>query len=362
MPPASIAPPDTPPQLASTPADAAPHHLPAWVQTRKVAPLWSGPDSQAVQFTRLPAWTFLKVTGASVAEDRLQVLYAGDGAGRQPGPGWVAATDVQPSDAGGNWLRNYRASRLFADITSGSPQVDLPQWSWMVRLDDATAAGDRVHVRAYSPALSNVVGEGWVPASDVGPTGAPIQSVWTRTQVAAPPAEFGSQQDFIAAVAAAARQAGEGTSGAPVSVTVAQAILESDWGQSLLSREANNYFGIKASGELGNDGAVWMRTLEFAPGGGSSYAVLAPFRAYKTLADSVADHSRLFREVSLYRQALQVLDDPDEFTRRIAQAGYSTDPGYASKVIDLMHRYDLYQFDSGQPAVPNQYQPGVTTA
>ena len=38
--------------------------------------------------------------------------------------------------------------------------------------------------------------------------------------------------------------------------------------------------------------------------------------------------------------------DPDEFARRVAAAGYSTDPAYAQKLISLMQRYDLYRFDS----------------
>jgi hypothetical protein len=70
---------------ARSEVDLAPHHLPAWVQTRQAASLWSGPDRQPVQLTRLDAWTFLKVTGADA--DRLQVQYAGDGAGRQASGG-----------------------------------------------------------------------------------------------------------------------------------------------------------------------------------------------------------------------------------------------------------------------------------
>jgi flagellum-specific peptidoglycan hydrolase FlgJ len=95
-----------------------------------------------------------------------------------------------------------------------------------------------------------------------------------------------------------------------------------------------------------------MPTLEYVDGG--AFSVVAPFRAYKSLADSVADHARLFQTVSLYRSAVQAAHDPDEFARRIAQAGYSTDPSYTQKVLDLMRRYDLYRFDapgrSGPPS------------
>ena len=340
--------PSAPPvvQPPSAAPDASLHHLPDWVQTRQPADLWSGPDRQAVRFVQLPAWTFLKVVG--VQNDRLEVVYAGDGMTRQAGPGWVALGDVQPADPSGDWLRNHRASHLFAAASGSQAVADVPQWSWMLGLD-AQAEG-RLHVRVYAPGLSKVVGEGWLLADDVGPADPPRQPVWTGLDagpVPAPP--FTSHAAFIEAVAAAAQQSSES---APVSVTVAQAILESDWGESLLSRQANNYFGIKATGRIGNDGAIWMPTLEYVNGG--SFSVVAPFRAYKSLADSVADHAQLFHTVSVYRSAVQAVHEPDEFARRIAQAGYSTDPNYTQKLIDLMHRHDLYRFDApGRPGTPN---------
>jgi flagellar protein FlgJ len=78
---------------------------------------------------------------------------------------------------------------------------------------------------------------------------------------------------------------------------------------------------------------------------GAAYFTQAPFRAYKTVVDGVTDHSQLFLRVSLYRAALQATGDPDEFARRIADAGYSTDPAYSSKLIGLMLKYNLYRFD-----------------
>jgi flagellar protein FlgJ len=93
-----------------------------------------------------------------------------------------------------------------------------------------------------------------------------------------------------------------------------------------------------------------MRTLEYVQGG--SYNVVAPFRAYKSLADSVADHARLFASFPAYRPALEVVGDADEFARRIARAGYATDPDYAQKLIELMRRYDLYRLDAAVAPSP----------
>jgi hypothetical protein len=331
------------PAAVSAPAPAPPppvmRHLPNWVQTRRPAPLMSGPDAAAVRFTMLPAWTFLRVVG--VEADRLHVEYAGDGGLRQPGPGWVGLDDVQPSDPSGTWLQAHRASSLFDAAGGGNVVAEVPQWSSMLALEARGA--ERVHVRVYTAGYKRVLSEGWMAASDIGPVGPPERAVSTET-LSAPPVPLGGHDAFIAALGEAAR-ASHATTGVPASVTLAQAILESNWGESLLTRAANNYFGIKALGRVGNDGVVWMRTTEYDDDG-AAYATQAPFRAYKSVLDSVTDHSQLFQRVSLYRAAMRATSDPDEFARRIADAGYSTDPAYASKLIGLMLKYDLYRFDS----------------
>ena len=329
-------PPPPPPRVAPKPPVM--DHLPGWVQTRHPAALMSGPDAAAIRFTMLPPWSFLKVTGFEA--DRLRVEYAGDGGLRRAGPGWVKLDDVQPSDPSGVWLQAHRASQLFEASAGGKSQSDVPQWSSLLTLE--ATAGDRVRVRVYSADYTRVLGEGWIAAGDVGPVGPPERAVFTQT-LPAPPAPLGDHDAFITALGQAA-YASQGATGVPASVTVAQAILESNWGESLLTRLANNYFGIKAIGQLGNDGVVWMRTREY-DANGAAYVTQAPFRAYKTVLDSVADHTRLFVQGSLYRAAMQATSDPDEFAQRIAAAGYSTDPSYSAKLIGLMVKYDLYRFD-----------------
>ena len=339
--PASAAAPDPTAEPTATLAhtDSVPRNLPGWVQTRQNSTLWSGPDKQAVAFTGLPAWTFLKVDGAQ--DDRLRVEYAGDGSTRQAGPGWVAIGDVQPSDPSGAWVRSFRATQLFSDSTGSTTLAAVPQWTWMLRLDSGGDSDGRLKVRAYAASLNSKLGEGWVPAADVGPAGAPAQSVFSGVDLQIGSNPYPTHDAFITAVAAAASG---NPATVPVSVTVAQAALESSWGESILSRQAHNYFGIKAIGDIGNDGAVWMRALEYVPGG--SYNVVAPFRAYKTLGDSVADHARYLNQDDRFRDALPVARDADEFARRIARDGYNTDPDYASKLIDVMHQYNLHRLDN----------------
>jgi len=143
------------------------------------------------------------------------------------------------------------------------------------------------------------------------------------------------QAQFLERAISPARQSHEET-GIPASVTLAQAILESDWGRSRLATEAQNYFGIKASRKPGPAGVVWMRTYE----AGIGY-VDAPFRAYHNMAESFVDHGKFFSEVSLYAKALAVRDNAREFAQAIHRAGYATDPAYADKLLRVMDRLKL---------------------
>ncbi|MBI3978618.1 MAG: glucosaminidase domain-containing protein, partial [Chloroflexi bacterium] len=133
--------------------------------------------------------------------------------------------------------------------------------------------------------------------------------------------------------------------GVPASVILAQAILESDWGQSRLAREGNNYFGIKAGGRPGPAGIIRMGTWEHLSG--ANVAIVGAFRAYTTMEESFVEHGRYFLENSRYVRALQAAGDPREFARRVHQAGYATDPSYAAKLINIMDKFNLYAHDVG---------------
>jgi LysM repeat protein len=157
-----------------------------------------------------------------------------------------------------------------------------------------------------------------------------------------PPGADGWQREFILSIAPGARESQRRT-GVPASVTLAQAILESDWGRSKLTREANNLFGIKAQRGPGSAGTYEINTWEVF--GGQNVTVFAAFRAYATLADSIADHGRWFHDNSRYHGALGVKHDPRAFAHAISAAGYATDPAYAPKLIGLMDRFNLYAYD-----------------
>ena len=124
------------------------------------------------------------------------------------------------------------------------------------------------------------------------------------------------------------------------SITVAQAILESGWGQSSLSTSAHNFFGIKGSY---NGHSVVMRTREVY--GGRSVYVNANFRAYANNSESVTDHGRFLNVNSRYRN---LLGDTNyvSVANKLRQDGYATDPSYANSLINLVRTYNLTQLDS----------------
>ena len=321
--------------------------LPVWVQAHKATSLWSGPDDKAVQLTDLPQWTFLKVAGLE-REGRLLVNYAGDYASRQPGIGWVDSAAVGPAGDPGAWVTNHRATALWSGTDDEAIKfTDLPQWTKLRVVPDAPAHADFMQVEFFGDGFTRQPGLAWVALKDIGPITPPVPLPSVQTPATTPQMEqhaFNSTSEFIDAVGAAARKSQKLTS-VPASVTVAQAILESDWGRSRLTRQANNLFGIKALGNAtGPAGVVSLATWEHTSGG--DVIVQAPFRAYYTLEQSIDDHGKFFTSNHRYATALADASDARAFAEDIQEAGYATDPSYAGKLIGLMDRYNLYRFDS----------------
>jgi flagellar protein FlgJ len=128
------------------------------------------------------------------------------------------------------------------------------------------------------------------------------------------------------------------TSGIPASFTIAQAALESSWGNRA---PGNNLFGIKADPSW-KGATVPILTHEVVRG--QRVAIIANFRAYASMGDSLVDHARFFLDNPRYRQCF--LEKTGEgWARAAANAGYATDPGYADKLISIMRGRDLARFD-----------------
>jgi flagellum-specific peptidoglycan hydrolase FlgJ len=148
--------------------------------------------------------------------------------------------------------------------------------------------------------------------------------------------------EFVRFMAPMAQQS-ERETGVPASVTIAQAALETGWGKTT-RQVANNLFGIKGAG---NNGSVKLWTREYVRG--RWVKVRARFAAYQTLGDSVAAHGRLISENRIYARAMAVKDQgPAAFARALQRSGYATDPKYASKLLSIIDKRDLTQYDGSR--------------
>ena len=153
-------------------------------------------------------------------------------------------------------------------------------------------------------------------------------------------------------------------SGILASLTLAQAIFESDYGRSTIAVEANNLFGIKAYSNW--EGMVYCsvnKTLyssysEAESILGSAYMTANKerfWRAYESWAGSVADHSDLFNTSDRYEN-LRGLTDYKLACLYVVQDGYTSDAGYTENLINLIEQFELYNYD-----VPGAIDPGVVT-
>lgn len=121
------------------------------------------------------------------------------------------------------------------------------------------------------------------------------------------------------------------SNGIPPAIILAQGILESGCGTSVLTRKSNNHFGIKA-------GRGW-----------SGQSVVHDddkpnerFRSYASVYDSYQDHARFLRNGNRY--AFLFLLDPCDYrawAQGLKKAGYATNPRYAHKLIEIVERYKL---------------------
>lgn len=131
------------------------------------------------------------------------------------------------------------------------------------------------------------------------------------------------------------------------SITISQAILESGWGQSTLSSEYNNLFGIKADSRW-NGKKVEMETKE-----NYDDVIVGAFRAYDNFNASIKDHGNFLSENERYTvNGLFEGKTYKEQAQALENAGYSTakdEEGnliYADKLIRVIQENNLMLFDT----------------
>lgn len=143
--------------------------------------------------------------------------------------------------------------------------------------------------------------------------------------------------------------------GIPASITLGQAILESRFGTSLLAQHANNHFGIKSNPHWDSNDRHCAYTHEWSNHKKGMYPAFACFRRYVSIEEGYADHSDFLTTRPRYANLFKLaLTDWQGWAKGLQAAGYATDPTYASKLIDLVQRYDLQQFDTPSSPSPTK--------
>jgi len=147
--------------------------------------------------------------------------------------------------------------------------------------------------------------------------------------------------DLVTKLAVKSRQ----ETGMSAALQVAQAILETGWGQYIpvdkyTGKFSYNLFGIKGSA---SNGSVVSNTWEEY--NGVAFRTDASFRAYYSVEQSWADHKRILLELSRYEIFRDVMYDPVLGAYAIRRAGYATDSLYPQKLIDIIEQYDLWTLD-----------------
>lgn len=131
--------------------------------------------------------------------------------------------------------------------------------------------------------------------------------------------------------------------GIPASITLAQGMFESQYGDSPLAIHANNHFGMKCKSDWAGD------TYHY-----DDDQVGECFKKYPTVYDSYKDHSNHIKGRTWY-SFLFILPATDYVAWAIGlqKAGYATDTLYAQKLTALIERYGLHELDlSREPAAP----------
>jgi hypothetical protein len=126
----------------------------------------------------------------------------------------------------------------------------------------------------------------------------------------------------------------------PASIKLAQAIVESDWGQSELANRSNNHFCIKASNWDGK--VVYALDDDYRNG----KKIASPFRKYESVEQSYADHSNFLKNSTRYNTLFKIpRTDYRAWARGLVRCGYTTDKTYSDNLIRVIEMYNLNRFD-----------------
>lgn len=146
-----------------------------------------------------------------------------------------------------------------------------------------------------------------------------------------------SSDNFVSRLSIPAQMASQ-QSGIPHHLIIAQAALESGWGQREIptkdGRPSHNLFGIKAGSRW--DGPVTeITTTEYEQG--VAKKVKASFRVYDSYTEAIADYVKLLTQNPRYANVANA-GSAEQAAHALQNAGYATDPQYAKKLVGMIQQ------------------------
>lgn len=144
-----------------------------------------------------------------------------------------------------------------------------------------------------------------------------------------------TKQDYINNYWEAAQAACTNTPIFPI-LALAESAIESSWGESYLTKEANNFFGMKSTDSWEAEGGQFVVKLTHEVTDGNRVQVTAKFRKYGSPEECFKNYVHFVTQPGYV--ALGVCDaaTPEDQIKCIAKK-YATDPLYAEKVTATMH-------------------------
>ena len=123
---------------------------------------------------------------------------------------------------------------------------------------------------------------------------------------------------------------------------IAQAILESAWGESKLAAVYHNYFGLKCGSKWTGKSVNLSTMEEYTPG--TLTQIKDNFRVYDNMEEGVKGYFE-FIQLSRYHN-LRVITDPKEYLETIKADGYATSSKYVENTMRVLEQYNLQQYDT----------------
>lgn len=219
---------------------------------------------------------------------------------------------------------NSLIEKMLADKNQIKPDIDIP------------FAGNYQAQHIVSNQMNSAASQFIIREADKRTNKVNGQSESVNNSTALSSNNFDEPKDFVTALIEPAQKV-QKTLGVPFEVVIAQAALETGWGQKMIKDQdggsSNNLFNIKADSRWAGD-KITKDTLEFEQG--AMIKKSEPFRTYQSLTDSVDDYINFLSTSERYQDALQDSGNVEHFLQGLQKAGYATDPQYADKILGTL--------------------------